>query len=297
MSTHFVKAVFFLVVFCVLSACAFNGTFHRPTQNPPFEELPYYVFDKDTIQIEYDQISKEIVLKDSRSIVINHNYSIRNEYFEGYGGNRLNGWLLTPSHIDIVATILHFHGSAGSLFSQYELITPLIEFGYRIFMFDYGGYGYSEGVPNHQNVLQDAYSALDYLHNQEIDNTKLIIYGQSYGGYLAAVVGSNSPLKIDAIVVEGAFSSFKEQARHKASIFGNFVKNEFHVDKEIKNNDKPLLVIHSREDKMVPMELGRKIYNNANQPKEFYEINGLHIGGLENYSEEIASKINHMINN
>ena len=73
MSTYFVKMVFLLVTLYVLSACAFNRTFHRPTQNPPFEELPYYVFDKDTIQIEYDQISKEIVLKDSRSIVINHN--------------------------------------------------------------------------------------------------------------------------------------------------------------------------------------------------------------------------------
>ena len=291
------KVTFCIWVSLVLCACSFNGTFHRPVQNPPLEELAYYVSDEDTIHIKYAQTSKEFVLRDSELRVINENYSIRNMYFVGYGGNKLNGWLLTPKHVDVKATILHFHGSAGNLLRQYQLITPLIDFGYQIFMFDYGGYGCSEGDPSHQSVLQDAYSALDYIQNVGIANNKLIIYGQSYGGYLASIVGSNSPDKIDAIVIEGAFSSFKEQARYKASVFGNFVKNEFRADEEIMNNHKPILVIHGGEDKMVPIKFGRKIYNNANQPKEFYQVNGSHCAGLEKYSKEIAAKINQMIDN
>ena len=296
-SRNIVKVTFCIGVSFVLSACSFNGTFHRPAQNPPLEELAYYVSDEDTIHIEYAQNNKEFVLRDSELRVINTNYSIRNLYFNGFGGNKLNGWLLTPMNVEVKATILHLHGSAGNLLRQYQLITPLIDFGYQIFMFDYGGYGCSEGEPSHQSVLQDAYLALDYLQNAGIADNKIIIYGQSYGGYLASIVGSNSPDKIDAIVIEGAFSSFKEQARYKASVFGNFVKNEFQADEEIMNNYKPILVIHSREDKMVPIKFGRKIYNNANQPKEFYQLNGSHCAGLENYSKEIASKINQMNSN
>ncbi len=291
------KTACYIVVSYLLTACSFNGTFHRPSQIAPITELTHYLADKDTFHIEYDQLSAEIILKDSRLKVINQNYSIRNKYFSGYSGNKLNGWLITPNNIEPVATILHYHGSAGNLLTQYQLIIPLIEFGYRIFIFDYSGYGSSEGTSSHESVLQDAYLALEYLQKEEIKDSKLIIYGQSYGGYLATIVGSNRQQKFDGLVIEGAFSSFKEEARHKASIFGHFVKNGFLADLEIMKNYKPLLVIHSREDQMVPIGLGRKIYDNANDPKEFYEVNGPHIGGLENYSKEIASRINQMVNN
>ncbi len=284
-------------VLFLICACSFNSTFHRPTPIAPFEELSYPYSVKDSLHIEYKPDNKEIVLKDYRFKVINENYSIHNRYFVSSSGNRLNGWFLTPNHADPVATILHFHGSAGNLLTQYELIVPLIEFGYQIFMFDYSGYGCSDGTPSHETVLEDAYSALEFLQKEVVKDSKIIIYGQSYGGYLASIVGSKSQQKTDAIVIEGAFSSFKEQARHNASVLGNFVKNGILADEAIKDNFKPVLVIHSREDQMVPIELGRKIYKQANDPKEFYEIDGPHIGGLENYSSEIAGKISQMISN
>ena len=290
-SLSFIVAVLFL--FC---ACSFNSTFHRPTQTTDFNGLSQFYSAEDSLYVEYKPDSEEVVLKDSDFDIINKKYKIQNRYFTSTSGNRLNGWLLIPKHMETEATILHLHGSAGNLLSQYSLICPLVEFGYQIFMFDYSGYGLSEGKPTHEVALQDAYSALNYLQKEVANESKLIIYGQSYGGYLAAIVGSNSPKKQDAIVIEGAFSSFKEQARHNASILGNFVKKGIPADEEIKNNMMPLLVIHSREDQMVPIKLGRKIYDNANDPKEFFEIDGPHIGGLENYSSEIAKKISQMIN-
>ena len=294
---NFYKLSLCVCVSFQLSACHFNGTFHRPTLIDPIEKLTHYYSDKDTLYIDVNQDNQKIVLKDSGFKIINANYSIRNEYFESSSGNRLNAWVLTPTNIDPIATVLHFHGSAGNLLTQYQLITPLIDFGYQIFMFDYSGYGSSEGKASHQSVLQDAYSALQYLKDSDIVDTNLILYGQSYGGYLAAVVGSNSQQECDAIVIEGTFSSFKDQARHSASFFGNFVKNDFMADKEINKNYKPLLVIHSTEDKLVPIRLGRKIYDNANQTKDFYKIDGPHISGLENYSNEIAARIKQLINN
>lgn len=290
------KTTFYGIVVFILCSCSFNGTFHRPTQIAAFEELTHYYSGEDTLYIEYTKAKQEIILKDVNLNTINENYTIRNKYFVSSNGNRLNGWLLTPKSIEPIATILHFHGSAGNLLTHYQFISPLIDYGYQVFMFDYSGYGCSEGEPAHDIIMQDGYSALEYIKKQDdFRANKTILYGQSYGGYLASIIGSNSQESVDGIVIEGAFSSLKKEARHKASVFGNFVKSGIHADKEIKKNYKPFLIIHSKEDQMVPIKLGQEIYINANYPKEFYEIDGTHISGLQRYSREIANKIQRMI--
>ncbi|WP_297797690.1 alpha/beta fold hydrolase [uncultured Eudoraea sp.] len=293
---HF-KTIFCGVVGLILSSCSFNSTFHKPDQIASFEELTRYDSAKDTIHIEYTAANQEIILFDGAGPeVLNQNYSIRNHFFTSSNGNKLNGWLLVPKKVKSIATILHLHGSAGNLLTQYQLISPLTKYGYQIFLFDYSGYGCSEGVATHKNAMQDAYSALEYIKEQAgVNNGKLILYGQSYGGYLASIIGANSQQDIDGIVIEGAFTSFREEARYKAGIFGNFVKKGIPADQELHKNQKPLLVIHSREDKMVPISQGRKLFSNANDPREFYEIDGLHSNGLQYYSKEIADKIYRLI--
>ena len=290
------KITFCGIVVLFLFSCSFNGTFHRPIKNASFEELSIFETLEDTMVIDYLTHSKEVLLKDTRNNLINENFTIENKSFISSNGNRLSGWLLIPKDINPTATILHFHGSAGNLLTQYQLISPLIDYGFQIFMFDYSGYGCSEGKPSHKTIFQDGYSVIDYINKQDdFKGLKTIIYGQSYGGYLASIIGSNSQESIDGIVIEGAFSSLKKEAKHKASVFGNFVKRGMQADKEIKKNYKPILIIHSNEDQMVPLKLGKEIFNNANYPKEFYEIDGEHIAGLENYSNEIADKIHRMV--
>ncbi|NNK88325.1 MAG: alpha/beta fold hydrolase [Flavobacteriaceae bacterium] len=290
------RSAFYGMIVFILYSCSFNKTFHKPTKTDPFEELTYFEKDGDTTFIEYIETNQEIILRDNNLKVINHDYFIQNHSFLTTGGNRLNGWLLIPKNISPKATILHFHGSAGNLITHYQSISRLTEHGFQVFMFDYSGYGSSEGESSHNTIIEDGYSAIEYLNTQDqFRDLKTIIYGQSYGGYLAAIVGSNRQESIDGIVIEGAFSSLKEEARHKASVFGNFVKSGKQADEEIKNNHKPVLIIHSIEDSMVPIKLGKKIYVNANYPKEFYEIDGEHNSGLLNYSKEIANKIHKMI--
>lgn len=292
------KTTFYGIVVFILCSCSFNGTFHRPTQIVAFEELTHYYSEKDTLYIEYSKVKQEIILKDTDLKRLNEDYIIRNKYFISSNGNRLNGWLLTSKKMKPIATILHFHGSAGNLLTQYQLILPLIDYGFQIFIFDYSGYGCSEGEPTHKTILQDGYSALQYINKQDdFRDTKTILYGQSYGGYLASIIGSNSQESVDVIVIEGAFSTLKKEAKYKAPVFGNFVKSGIHADKEIQKNYKPVLIIHSKEDQMVPIKLGQEIFDNANYPKEFYEIDGGHISGLQRYSSEIANKIHRMIIN
>jgi alpha/beta superfamily hydrolase len=291
------KFLFFVCIVFLFSSCAFSGTFHRSEKiSVDLDKITHFNSGTDTTYINYNKAKEEITLSKSDNKIINDSYTIQNHYFLSSCENQLNGWMLKPKNKKPIATVLHFHGSAQNLFFQYKAIEPLVELGFQVFTFDYSGYGFSEGKSTRKNVLKDAYSALDFVNNKEdIQNSKLIIYGQSYGGYLASIVGSNRQQKIDGIVIEGAFSSHKEEAKHMSPFFGNLVKEEITAEDEIQKNYKPVLIIHSTEDEMVPFKFGKKIYENANMPKEFYEINKTHINGLQYYSEEISEKINKIL--
>lgn len=259
------------------------------------DKFKHVITGKDTTYINYNQNNKEIIFSTPSGTVINKNYTIKDTFFVSSNGNKLNGWLLTPKEMKPIATILHFHGSAGNLFTQYSAINPLVDYGFQVFTFDYSGYGFSEGKATRKNILNDAYSALNFVLKNHRINDNLIIYGQSYGGYLASIVGSNKQNDIDGIVIEGAFSSHKAEANYTLPILGLIVKNEESATTEIRKNNKPVLVIHSADDKKVPLKFGKKIFKNANQPKEFYKIDKPHIFGLQYYSKEISEKIKIML--
>ena len=123
----------------------------------------------------------------------------------------------------------------------------------------------------------------------------MVIYGQSLGGHLSAVVAAQRQNDIDGLVIEGAFSSHKDIAANIAGIFGRiFVNEKYSAVKSIKDYKKPLLVIHSTEDKIIPFKMGQKIFDNANSPKEFFEIKKEHILGPKFYTDEISKKIKSM---
>ena len=132
---------------------------------------------------------------------------------------------------------------------------------------------------------------------QDNKGTKLIIYGQSLGGHLAAVVAKQREKDIDALVIEGGFSSHKDIAKSKGGFLGKlFIKEMYSGKISIKDFHKPLLVIHSSEDKEVPFALGKILFDNANEPKEFYEIKNCHICGPQFYADTISQKIKELLN-
>jgi len=292
------KLLILSLTICLFSSCAFNNKFHYPIKiNHNVDELVVFSYGKDTLLFNYNKKNKIINIKDKNGTSRHNNFSIEAFNFISSSGNKLHGWFLSPKNIKPIATIVHFHGSANDILTQYQAISPLIDYGFQIITFDYSGYGFSKGKASRKNALKDAYSFLDFAENHiKSKDHKLIIYGQSYGGYLAAIVGSNKQKKIQGIVIEGAFSSHKEEAKHEVPFWGNLVKNGKKADQEIKKNLKPVLVIHSKDDKKVPLFLGKKIFDKANHPKLFYEIDKPHIMGLQFYSEEIADKMKKLFN-
>jgi len=225
-------------------------------------------------------------------------YTIESVVFKSSSGNNLNGWMLKPKNTKPAITLLHLHGNGGWLLSQFRAITPLLKHGFQVFIFDYSGYGYSEGSATRDNVLMDGNSALTWLKSRpDVQQTPIVIYGQSLGGHLSAVVASQRQNEIDGLVIEGAFSSHKDIAADRGGFLGRIIVSEKYCGFEsIRSFKKPVLVIHSTEDKVVPFEMGQKLYENANAPKEFYEIVNCHICGPKFYADSISQKIKKMLN-
>lgn len=294
------KLLFFVTLaLTTLSSCSFNKMFLQPTKIPATANRLTMKTATDTTVVHFSaDVHQPTFLKNGKD-TIEQEFTIESVVYKSSNGNTLNGWFLKSKKEIAPATILHFHGNAGCVLSQYQAVLPLLKYGFQIFIFDYSGFGFSEGKATKKNVLTDALATLDYLKNREdVKDTKLVLYGQSLGGHLSAVVGSQKQNDIDVLVIEGAFSSHKDIAAHMVPVFGRiFVKQEYSATKSIKNFHKPLLVIHSTEDEIIPFFMGKKIFDAANTPKDFFEVKKCHICAPDYYAEEIAQKIKAMLAN
>jgi len=295
------KIIVVVTLAALFYSCSFNKAFLQPTvfpQNITFAKQPTSK-KNDTLVVLFSGATHQPTFTINRKDTLKMNYTIESVNFKSADGNILNGWFLKPKNAKAKITILHLHGNAGCLLDQYRAIAPLVKDTFQIFMFDYSGFGFSNGKPTRKNVLIDANSALDYLESRaDVKNTKIVIYGQSLGGNLAPVLASERQNEIDGLVTEGAFSSHKDIAAHEVPILGRlFVKQGYSAKKAIRNFHKPYLLIHSREDKTVPFYMSKIIFKNANEPKEFYAIDKCHICGPTYYADSISIKIKNMLAN
>ena len=237
---------------------------------------PYYFKNKDTLQ---------------------HDFTIKSYYFKTESGRKINGWLLKSKTEVPKISVFALHGNSGDLNSQYRRFVELTKYGFQIFLFDYPGFGYSEGKSTRENAVEDSFSVFDFFKNlDEIKNTPKVIYGQSIGGNFSIPVATRNQDDIEGLVLEGTFISFNAIANRKVPLLGGLVIKENDDNRlNLKNFKKPVLIIHSKEDKLIPLELGKQLYENANEPKEFFEIDRPHISGISYYGKEISEKIDKMI--
>lgn len=237
---------------------------------------PYYFKNKDTLQ---------------------HDFTIKSYYFKTESGRKINGWLLKSKTEVPKISVFALHGNSGNLNSQYRRFIELTKYGFQIFLFDYPGFGYSEGKSTRANAVVDSYSVFDFFKNlDEIKNTPKVIYGQSIGGNFSIPVATRNQDDIEGLVLEGTFISFNAIANRKVPLLGGLVIKENDDNRmNLKNFKKPVLIIHSREDKLIPLEMGKQLYENANDPKEFFEIDRPHISGISYYGKEISEKMYKMI--
>jgi len=195
--------------------------------------------------------------------------------FRTEDGLTLHGWFVP--HPTARHTVLFLHGNAGNVSHRLQTIDLLHELGLAVFIFDYRGYGHSEGRPGEQGTYRDAEAAWSYLTGtRDIPPERIVVFGRSLGGAVAAWLAVRHPPA--AVVLESTFASGEAMARRTAPIYPAGLLTRLRYDSigRVPALRAPLLVIHSRDDEIVPLAQARALFAAAPQPKAFLEIRGSH---------------------
>ncbi len=198
--------------------------------------------------------------------------------FESNDKTKLHAWYIPKK--DAKTTILFLHGNAGNISHRLSSIELFNSLGMNVFIFDYRGYGLSEGSPSEQNTYDDAKNAWNYLlKDKNIKAENIIIFGRSLGGAIAAKLGSSAKPK--AIILESTFTTIKELASDVYPFVPEaLIHFSYETTKYLKDINYPILVIHSEDDNIIPFKYGEAIFKNANEPKTFVKIRGDHNYGF-----------------
>ncbi|MGH9942891.1 MAG: alpha/beta hydrolase [Pyrinomonadaceae bacterium] len=194
-------------------------------------------------------------------------------WFSAPSGERLHGWFVRSQQSDEPkATILYAHGNGGNLSRVGWLARQLSVRGFDVLLFDYRGYGRSEGeVADEQQLYEDADAAYEYLvRERHIPPQQLVLYGQSLGTTAAIDLASRRDCR--ALVVESGLSSVSDMAATALPWLPRplhaLSRNRFDSAAKIQRARCPALVTHGDPDSVIPAEQGRKIYAAARGPKK-----------------------------
>jgi len=195
-------------------------------------------------------------------------------YFETSDKKRLNSWFIPNDKARF--TVIFCHGNAGNISHRLEKILLLYRLGLNIFIFDYRGYGKSQGSPSESGLYKDAIAAYMYLTKErKISEDDIILYGESIGGAVAIDLAHKA--RVRALITEETFTSIKDMAKIAYPFLPYFIfSSRFNCISKIKEARCSKLVIHSIEDEIVPFYLGERLFNAAKPPKKFLKIRGSH---------------------
>ena len=207
--------------------------------------------------------------------------------FPSEDGTQLTGWFLPAKAKKARGTVVVFHGNAANISNHVAGIRWLPHMGYSVFLFDYRGYGISEGAPSRRGLVEDGAAAINYVRSRkDVEKDKLIVYGQSLGGAVAvnalALAGTEG---VRALVVEGGFASYKEVVRlimhhtwflwlfqYPVAYLG-FSDGDHPLEVMDQVANVPLLVIHGERDETVPVEAGQQLFDAfPGKDKEMWRI-------------------------
>jgi fermentation-respiration switch protein FrsA (DUF1100 family) len=202
---------------------------------------------------------------------------------------RLHGWFIP--HQDARATLVWFHGNAGNISDRLLNIKLLHDrINTNIFIFDYRGYGRSEGTISEKGTYLDGEAAIkSLLGRDDAAARRLILFGRSLG----AAVAAEMAIRFNSLglILESPFVSIREMAR---AIFPSLpiaclLRTRYDTMEKVRLVKTPLLVLHGDRDATVPFAQGKRVFEIASHPKKFHRIVGAShndtflVGGEEYY--------------
>jgi fermentation-respiration switch protein FrsA (DUF1100 family) len=221
-----------------------------------------------------DLPSRKLVVTPDRVGLAYENVSLKTE-----DGVSLHGWYIPANKSRY--TLLFFHGNAGNISHRLESIQIFHELGLSVLIIDYRGYGNSDGRPTEAGTYRDARAAWQYLISERgLDEKNIILFGRSLGGAIAAQLATT--VNPGGIIVESAFTSAEALAKTVYWYLPVKLLARIHYPtaEYISRITCPILVIHSRQDDIVPYRQGRQLFDLAPEPKRILELRGGHNEGF-----------------
>jgi len=218
-------------------------------------------------------------------------------YFLTDDGVKINGWFVKKDDAPFI--ILFCHGNAGNISHRVEIINMFNKVGFGVFIFDYRGYGNSKGRPSEFGMYLDASAAYNYLvKERRIPQDKVIIYGKSIGANVGIQLASRACPGL--LIVDSGFTHAFDMAKVifpllPKFIFRYIISVRFDALSKIKKISTPKLIIHSKDDEIVPFKLGEALFSQAMSPKEFYITRGSHNETIFLYEDDFILRITEFV--
>ncbi|MFA6457079.1 MAG: alpha/beta hydrolase [Bacteroidota bacterium] len=193
-------------------------------------------------------------------------------------GKKIYGYFIQSSDTTEKNVILYNHGNRDHLQFYWDRVELFYQMGFSVFIYDYQGYGMSEGEPSEAGIYSDATAAYQYLHTtRHVPDSLITVYGFSLGGAPATHLASTvfTPKRF---ILESAFASSSSLTQSGTLIdfpSSFFMEGKYDNAEKIKNVHAPVLILHGTDDTFIDMEKnGKVLYKNANNPKTFIPVPG-----------------------
>ena len=216
-------------------------------------------------------------------------------------GTRIQAWFLPAEKGPLSGqklVLMYCHGNAGNMGNRVHKVSILQRLGLNVLLFDYRGYGKSEGKPSEEGTYLDAEAAYRYLaQDKGFPPERIIIYGESLGGAIALETALRHAPKV--LILDSTFTSIVDMCRRNFSWLpaGRVVTLRYDNLAKIPRIHFPLMILHSREDRVVPFSMGQALFAAAPQPKEFVVTKGRHGEGYvetgEAYPQAVLAFLRH----
>jgi pimeloyl-ACP methyl ester carboxylesterase len=211
-------------------------------------------------------------------------------------GKAISAWYIPADNERGV--LLFCHGNAGNISHRLDSIRIFHDLDLSVFIFDYRGYGNSNGSPSEKGTYYDAEAAWNYLVGErKLKPDKIILFGRSLGGAVASMIAVRH--RPGALIIESGFTSVPDMGKKLFPFLPVRLisRYDYNTRKNVQQTDVPKLFIHSPDDEIIPYEHGRELFESAVGLKEFLQITGDHNYGFINSGKSYAEGLDRFISN
>jgi len=176
---------------------------------------------------------------------------------------------------------LFLHGNAGNISHRLESLRVFNELGLNVLIIDYSGFGQSGGTPGERQTYADARLAWQYLTGTRgVAPERIVIFGRSLGGGVATWLATQE--RPGGLILESTFTSVPALASKYYPMFPMrwLARIRYDNASRLPTVRSPVLIVHSRDDELVPFAHGRELFRLAREPKSFLEMRGDHNAGF-----------------